>query len=220
MICQMMHKFAVRKKTTPAGEKCVPFKTDAITCIAGQSKSHYTRNTSENAAVVLTCPGISKKKPICTSKSLLFHENPHYTLRKMAIHDAARTVYYRSKISRQFFSISSRRSPESQTPITVGSTLISLLITHRPAKRERDCCVMESKQSPLLDSPHRDLSHNIPFVCYGLQNSLFRRREWNFPVLGISMNKNSWHAQFVPQRGAHLGIGSLFVLLLKIHTPY
>jgi len=97
MLCQKMHKFAARKKSTPAGEKGVPFKTDAITCIAGQSKSHYTRNTSENAAVVLTCPGISKKKPICTSKSLLFHENPHYTtLRKMAIH-AARTVYYRSK---------------------------------------------------------------------------------------------------------------------------
>jgi hypothetical protein len=92
MLYQMMQKFAAAKSCT-AGDVCVPFKTDAITRIAGQSKSHYTRNTSAKMQLALTCksPNI-KKKPICTSKSLLFHENPHYTLRKMAIHGSARCI--------------------------------------------------------------------------------------------------------------------------------
>lgn len=126
MLCQMMQKCRlVQKASSASGEKCVPFKTDAaLLVIAGQSKSHYTRSTSEKAsAALLQEPQYQKEANLHFQVITFSYENPHYTLRKMQ-----RTVPIKNFTS-IFLSICWRTS---DAPITQHP---HLLITHRQQKR-------------------------------------------------------------------------------------
>lgn len=165
----MMQKCTRAKKPHHRQAKNVfLLKLMPLLVIAGQSKSHYTRSTSENAsAVLLQEPQYQKEANLHFQVITFSYENPHYTLRKMQ-----RTVPIKNFTS-IFLSIWWRTS---DAPITQHPHLSLSLNNASPAKE----IVVSWKANRVHCCAHADLS----FACCNIFP--FQPNERNFPVRGIS----------------------------------